>query len=93
MMSGHDDPQNDLKTSPRADALLLWNPVFDNGWEGGYATQRIAWQETADLNFGNTSSVDLNRGFQIFMPPACARHRARLQFPHHYHHHEDHEKD
>src|SRR5690606_21290442 len=30
MVAGQDDPQDDLKVSPRADALVLFNPVFDN---------------------------------------------------------------
>jgi acetyl esterase/lipase len=41
MVGGQDDPQDDLAVSPRPDALLLWNPVFDNGPDGGYGTQRI----------------------------------------------------
>lgn len=37
---GIDSPQDDLTISPRADAMLLFNPVYDNG-PGGWGTQRI----------------------------------------------------
>lgn len=32
-----DDPADDLQVSCRPDALVLFNPVFDNGPDGGYA--------------------------------------------------------
>lgn len=41
MCSGIDDPTDDLKISPRADALVLFNPVFDNGPEDGYGGARV----------------------------------------------------
>ena len=41
MVEGSDDPQDDLKTSPKAGALLLFNPVFDNGPEGGWGQARV----------------------------------------------------
>lgn len=41
MVEGQDDPQDDLKISPKADALLLFNPVFDNGPEGGWGQARV----------------------------------------------------
>ncbi len=34
MVEGLDDPQDDLTVSPRAGALVLFNPVFDNGPDG-----------------------------------------------------------
>lgn len=41
MVEGLDDPQDDLKISPKANALLLFNPVFDNGSEGGWGQARV----------------------------------------------------
>ncbi|WP_435015970.1 alpha/beta hydrolase [Tundrisphaera sp. TA3] len=41
MVEGSDDPGDDLAISPRANALLLWNPVFDNGPDGGWGTERV----------------------------------------------------
>ncbi len=40
MVEGLDDPADDLTISPRAQALLLFNPVFDNG-PGGFGYERI----------------------------------------------------
>lgn len=34
LVEGQDDPADDLKVSPKANALLLFNPVLDNGPEG-----------------------------------------------------------
>jgi acetyl esterase/lipase len=39
-LPGLDDPADDLRTSPRPDALVLWYPVIDNG-PGGYGHDRI----------------------------------------------------
>ncbi len=41
MVQGLDDPQDDLKVSPRANALVLFNPVFDNGPDGGWNHKRV----------------------------------------------------
>lgn len=41
MVEGLDDPKDDLAVSPRGNALLLFNPVFDNGPVGGYGYDRI----------------------------------------------------
>jgi acetyl esterase len=41
MVDGIDDPADDLKVSPRGNALVLFNPVFDNGPENGWGTQRV----------------------------------------------------
>ena len=38
--SGFDDPQDDLKVSRRPDALVLFNPVFDNG-PGEWGNARV----------------------------------------------------
>jgi acetyl esterase len=40
MVPGLDDPADDLTVSPRPNALLLFNPVFDNGPDG-YGFERI----------------------------------------------------
>jgi len=43
LLPGHDDPQDDLKISPRPDALILFNPVADNGpgqWGHGRVGER-----------------------------------------------------
>jgi acetyl esterase/lipase len=41
LVKGLDDPQDDLSISPRANALVLFNPVFDNGPEDGWGTERV----------------------------------------------------
>lgn len=41
LVEGMDDPMDDLKISPKANALVLFNPVFDNGPDGGYGADRI----------------------------------------------------
>jgi acetyl esterase len=41
MVEGQDDPADDLKISPRAAALVLFNPVFDNGAVGGWGQARV----------------------------------------------------
>jgi len=41
LVDGLDDPQDDLKISPKANALVLFNPVFDNGPDGGWGTSRV----------------------------------------------------
>lgn len=41
LVAGQDDPQDDLSVSPKANALVLYNPVFDNGPVGGWGTARI----------------------------------------------------
>ncbi|HEX4148276.1 MAG TPA: alpha/beta hydrolase, partial [Pirellulales bacterium] len=41
MVSGHDDPQDDAGVSPKADALVLFNPVFDNGPDDGWGHERV----------------------------------------------------
>lgn len=40
MVDGLDDPADDLAISPKAQALLLFNPVFDNG-PGGFGYERV----------------------------------------------------
>jgi acetyl esterase/lipase len=41
MVDGVDDPADDLKISPKANALVLFNPVFDNGPNGGWGNARV----------------------------------------------------
>jgi acetyl esterase/lipase len=41
LVKGLDDPQDDLAISAQANALVLFNPVFDNGPEDGWGTQRV----------------------------------------------------
>jgi acetyl esterase/lipase len=41
LVEGHDDPADDLTISPRAAALVLFNPVFDNGPIGGWGQARV----------------------------------------------------
>lgn len=41
LVDGIDDPQDDQTVSARANALVLFNPVFDNGPEGGWGTSRV----------------------------------------------------
>ncbi len=41
MVDGHDDPTDDATVSCRAQALVLFNPVYDNGPEGGWGTARV----------------------------------------------------
>lgn len=40
MARGHDAKDDDLTISPRPEALILWNPVYDNG-PGEYGHQRV----------------------------------------------------
>lgn len=51
MLDGPDDPQDDPSVSARADAMLLFNPVFDNG-PGGYGHERMGgrWQELSPVH-------------------------------------------
>ena len=41
MVEGLDDPQDDVKISPKANALVLFNPVFDNGPDQGWGYNRV----------------------------------------------------
>ena len=40
MVDGTDDPQDDLTVSPKPAALLLFNPVLDNG-QGEWGSERV----------------------------------------------------
>ena len=41
LVDGLDDPADDLKVSAKANALALFNPVFDNGPEQGWGRERV----------------------------------------------------
>ncbi|MCA9045842.1 MAG: alpha/beta hydrolase, partial [Planctomycetaceae bacterium] len=41
MVEGHDADGDDKNVSAKANALLLFNPVFDNGPDGGWGTARV----------------------------------------------------
>jgi acetyl esterase len=41
LVNGLDDPQDDQKISPKANAMVLYNPVFDNGPDQGWGTGRV----------------------------------------------------
>ncbi|MBI3881701.1 MAG: alpha/beta hydrolase [Verrucomicrobia bacterium] len=41
LVEGQDDPADDLKISPKTSALVLFNPVFDNGPDGGWGAKRV----------------------------------------------------
>lgn len=41
MVDGLDDPVDDLKVSAKANALTLFNPVFDNGPDQGWGRERV----------------------------------------------------
>lgn len=41
MIEGIDDPKDDLSVSPKANALLLFNPVYNNGPDNGWGQKRV----------------------------------------------------
>lgn len=41
MLEGHDAPTDDITLSAKANALLLFNPVYDNGPDNGWGTGRV----------------------------------------------------
>jgi acetyl esterase len=41
LAEGIDDPQDDKTVSAKANALVLFNPVFDNGPDGGWGVARV----------------------------------------------------
>ena len=47
MLPGLDDPADDRSISSRSNALILFNPVYDNGPEGGWSHSLVApyWKE------------------------------------------------
>ena len=57
MVEGNDDPQDDLKVSPKSNAMLLFNPVFDNG-PGGWGAKRVGDRFKEFSPFHNVSKDD-----------------------------------
>lgn len=56
LMKGFDAPQDDLTISTRPQALVLFNPVLDNG-PGGFGYGRIGEKYQAFSPFHNVSSI------------------------------------
>lgn len=57
MVEGMDDPADDLKTSCKPQALVLFNPVYDNG-PTGYGYGRVGEQYPKYSPFHNVSADD-----------------------------------
>ena len=58
MVEGLDDPADDLAISPKANALVLFNPVFDNGPDQGWGSARVGEQFPAYSPAHNISADD-----------------------------------
>jgi len=57
MVEGLDDPQDDLTVSPKSNAMLLFNPVFDNG-PTGWGHKRVGERYKEFSPFHNVSPDD-----------------------------------
>lgn len=57
MMDGMDDPQDDLAVSARSNAMLLFNPAFDNGPKG-FGYKRVGKDYLQYSPFHNISADD-----------------------------------
>jgi acetyl esterase/lipase len=57
MMDGLDDPQDDLEVSAKSNAMLLFNPVFDNGPDG-WGHQRVGQRYKEFSPLHNASQGD-----------------------------------
>ncbi|MDA0589832.1 MAG: alpha/beta hydrolase [Planctomycetota bacterium] len=57
MVEGNDDPADDLKVSPKSNAMLLFNPVFDNG-PGGWGANRVGDRFQEFSPFHNVTKDD-----------------------------------
>jgi acetyl esterase/lipase len=57
MVEGTDDPQDDLSVSAKSNAMVLFNPVFDNGPDG-WGAQRVGDRYREFSPFHNVSSDD-----------------------------------
>lgn len=57
MVDGLDDPHDDLSVSAKSNAMVLFNPVFDNG-PGGYGHQRVRDRYQEFSPFHNVSEDD-----------------------------------
>ena len=58
MVDGTEDPDDNLDVSPRGNALVLFNPVFDNGPDGGWGHQRVQEQYRSFSPAHNISEDD-----------------------------------
>ena len=57
MVDGRDDPEDDMSVSAKSNAMVLFNPVFDNGPEGwGYARVGDRYKEFSPIH--NVSDDD-----------------------------------
>jgi acetyl esterase/lipase len=57
MVEGQDDPEDDLSISAKSNAMLLFNPVFDNGPKG-WGTKRVKDRYREFSPFHNVSNDD-----------------------------------
>lgn len=57
LAEGIDDPQDDKTVSAKANALVLFNPVLDNGPEGGWGTARVG-DRVQELSPAHNISAD-----------------------------------
>ncbi len=57
MVEGNDDPQDDVSVSPRSNAMVLFNAVFDNG-PGGWGSKRVGDRYKEFSPFHNISKDD-----------------------------------
>jgi acetyl esterase/lipase len=84
LVDGLDDPQDDLKVSPKANALLLFNPVFDNGPDGGWGHQRVGERYKEFSPAHNVSADDppaivfLGRNDRLIGVPVVERFKANM---------------
>lgn len=57
MVDGTDDPKDDLNISPKSNAMVLFNPVFDNG-PGGWGHNRVGQRYREFSPFHNITKGD-----------------------------------
>ncbi len=57
MVDGLDDPNDDAKISPKSNAMVLFNPVYDNG-PGGWGHKRVGDRYKEFSPFHNISADD-----------------------------------
>ena len=58
MVEGLDDPQDDASISPRAQAMVLFNPVLDNGPDQGWGHARVGERYKEFSPAANVTSDD-----------------------------------
>lgn len=87
MVAGQDDPQDDQAVSPRANALVLFNPVFDNGPadDGGWGNNRVHDHEQHFSPAHNISADDppaivfLGRNDRLIPVATVERFQAKMK--------------